>query len=231
MRWISRQILICALIFVFLLSACGRLALGSPTPVWTVTPAVQPLSPTATVLSSSTPVTSALTPAIPITGENVVLLQCAFCVQTESHVVLIFPDFAYFDVSSDVPVSCLTADVRSGKRILICHGTQSTTFDLNICSDSANCLQFPVALQPCPLLQAGASTPLATNTLFVPYNLTPIKTRKAPTEKSTQPAGTAIPSSTPTPGGASNTSTPAVNTPTTPLPTLYSSGPLVNVGQ
>ena len=73
----------------------------------------------------------------------------------ETHAVLILPDFAYFDVGSNSSVSCLTADVAGGKRILICHGPQSTSFNLNVCSDPSNCLQFPVDLQPCPLLQAG----------------------------------------------------------------------------
>lgn len=226
MRRISRRILIGALILLFLSSGCGRLTLASPTPVWTVPPAEQPVISTSTPVSSATQTGTPATPQIPVTGENVVNLQCQFCVDAETHAVLIFPDAATFDVSSDTPVSCLTADVINGRRILICHGTQSTTFYLNICSDSSNCSRFSVVLQPCPLLQNDA-TPVATGT---PFNLTPVTTN-APAKKTKQPADTAVPDSTPTPGGAQATSTPAVNTPTTPLPTSYSSISLVEIGR
>jgi hypothetical protein len=151
-------------------------------------------------------------------------------VETESHAVLIFPESAYFDVSSDTPVSCLTADVTGGERILICHGTQATTFSLNVCSDSANCLEFPVTLQPCPLSGADI-TPIVSNTPFVPFNLTPIGTRKASTKERTQPTVTPVSSTTPNPEGTPGSSTPAVNTPTTPLPTSYPNGSLVDEGQ
>jgi hypothetical protein len=179
--------------------------------------------PTATLLiptpTASTSIT--VTPLIPITGENVVSQQCQFCVDNEVHAVLIFPDFAYFDVSTETPVSCLTAAVTGGKRILICHGPQLTTFNLNVCSDPTNCLEFPVVLQPCPLLEAGA-TPAASGT---PYYLVPANTLKAPTRERT-PAATAAPSSTVTPGGVPATSTPAGNTPTSAVPTLPPSTPV-----
>jgi hypothetical protein len=192
----SRPFLIGALLLTFLTSACGRLTFASPTPVWTVPPAGQPILPTATLLVPTPTVSTSVTvtPLIPITGENVVTQQCQFCVDNETHTVLIFPDFAYFDVGTETPVSCLTAAVTGGKRILICHGPQSTTFNLNVCSDPANCLRFAVALQPCPLLEAGA-TPAATGT---PYSLVPANTLKAPTKERT-PAVTAVPSRTSTP--------------------------------
>ncbi len=213
MSRISRRILIGALVMIFLLSACDRLVLASPTPVWTVTPSGQPLSPTV-VLPSATPAAGTLTPVIPITGENVVTLQCQFCVDAETHAVVLLPDSATFDVSSDTPVSCLTASVTDGRRILICHGSSSTTFYLNICSDPANCSLFSVTLQPCPLVQADA-TPLATGTPSAPINLTPVK----PTKNRTQPTDTAVPAGTSTPRAA-----PTASTPATPLPTSYSAG-------
>jgi hypothetical protein len=202
MSKISRQILIGALTVMFLSSGCGRLTLASPTPVWTDTPRGQPPLPTMTpaasanATSTSVPITPEI--QIPITGENVVSIQCQFCVDSEPHAILVFPDVAYFNVDSSAPVSCLTADVVDGRRILICHGPQSTSFNLNICSDPSNCLQFPVALQTCSLLQGDAS-PLATTTPFAPFFLTPVNTLNAPNKKPTQPAGTAVPSSTPHP--------------------------------
>ncbi len=222
MSRISRRILIGALVMIFLLSACDRLVLASPTPVWTVTPSGQPLSPTV-VLPSATPAAGTLTPVIPITGENVVTLQCQFCVDAETHAVVLLPDSATFDVSSDTSASCLTADVIDGRRILICHGAPSTTFYLNICSNPANCSLFSVVLQPCPLAQ-GDATPLATGTPFAPVNLTPVTPVK-PTKKRIQPTDTAAPAGTPTPGAAP--ATPA----TIPLPTSYSAGSFVDAGQ
>jgi hypothetical protein len=213
MKRISRPALIGALLLIFLSSACGELSFASPTPVWTVPPGGVPVFPTTTMLARATVPGSALTAEIPVTGENVVSLQCQFCVENEAHAVLIFPDSVSFKVSGGIPVDCLTAAVTGGKRILVCHGTQSATFNLNICPDSSDCLQFPVALQPCPLLPAGA-TPQPTGTAFY---LTPINTLPAPTKKETKPASTANPSSTPEP----STNTPPPVPPTTPPPTSY----------
>ena len=217
MKRTSRPILIGALLLMLLTSACGGLSFASPTPVWTLTPEGQPALPTTTLgaplptASASTSIT--VTPFIPITGENVVTQQCQFCVDNETHAVLIFSDFAYFDVSTETSVSCLTAAVTGGKRILVCHGPPSTTFNLNVCSDPLNCLEFPVALQPCPLLEAG-TTPVATGT---PYYLVPVNTLKAP-GKARTPAATTVPSSTSTPGEVPATSTPVPPTPTSSYP-------------
>jgi hypothetical protein len=194
MRRSSRQVLIGALVVLLLSSACGRLSISSPTPVWTVTPVGQPASPTATLLS---PTGTSVTPQIPITGENVVYLQCEFCVDAVTHAVLILPDAASFDVSSDTPVSCVTADIADGRRILLCHGTASTTFTLNVCSDASNCQQFQGVLQACPLMQVGVTATVT----GIPFNLTPVATLKTPAKKTRQPADTAVPSRTPTSGG------------------------------
>ena len=230
MSRISRRVLIGALTVVFLSSACGRLSLTAPTPVWTVTPAGGLVLTTATVFIPATGTDSYGTPVIPITGEDAVTLQCEFCVESESHAVLIFSEFDSFDVSSDTPVSCLTADVTDGRRILVCHGTQSTTFYLNICSDPSNCLRFSVALQPCTLLQPGA-TPVTTGT---PFNLTPIGTLKANQKLTKEAVDTAEPSSTPAQGGVPATSTSPVIPPTgtsgpaTPTPASYAGNMLAD---
>lgn len=213
MSRISRRMLAGALILIFLSSGCGVISRSNPTPVWTVPPGGPQVLPTATVPAPIIVTETAVTPVIPITGENVVSMQCQFCVADETHAILIFPDFAYFDVDGSTEVTCLTADVVNGNRILICRGPQATTFNLKICSDSSNCLQFPVALQPCPLLQAGA-TPLATYTPFAPVFLTPINTLKAPIK---------VPTGTPGSSPATQTSAPPTGipaTPTAPPPTV-----------
>ncbi len=227
MRRISRQVLIGALAVMLLNSACGKLTISSPTPVWTLTPAGQPAFPTLTLAAPAAPTGNSLTPQIPITGENAAYLQCEFCVDAVTHAVLIIPDSVSFNVNSDTPVSCLTADVTGGRRILICHGTPSTTFYLNMCTDPSNCLLFSVELQPCALLQ-GSATPVTTGT---PRDLTPAITFTAqPPKKTRQPSNTDVPPGTPTPGGVSATSTPGVP-PVTPMPTSYSAGPFVSAGQ
>lgn len=206
MKKIPRRVLLGVLTMTFLISACGAMTTGSPTPVGTILANGTPLSPSATISVPTTSTGISTTPLIPITGENVVFMQCQFCVDNETHAVLIFPESAYFDVISSTPVTCLTADVVNGQRILICRGDQSTSFNLNICSDSSNCLQFPVTLQSCPLLSAG--TPQVTVSPFAPFFLTPINTLTSPN----QPDNAEGPSRTSTPGGV--TITPPVSEPT-----------------
>lgn len=203
---ISRPILTGAFLVIFLSSACS-LQTGASTPIGTILPENQtqvalPLTQTISVTATGI----SITPLIPITGENVVSMQCQFCVQNETHAVLIFPEFAYFDVVSTSPVHCLTADVVNGQRILICRGVQETSFKLNICSDGTNCLQFPIALQPCALLEANTLSLTATPS--APRFLTPVNPINAPT----QPARTAVAPPTLTPESVTLA-------PTLPVPT------------
>ena len=181
MKTILRQISAGAFILIFLSSACGILtrlpsdrndgSSHASTRVPAATEAFQEGS------NSS---------LIPITGENVVFLQCQFCVGAETHAVLIFPDSAYFDVQQS-SITCLTANVVNGRRIVICRGPQETAFNLSICSDPSNCLQFPVALQPCALLQGSVAT-------FPPVILTPInKNNPENGNNSVPPPGTTLP--------------------------------------
>jgi hypothetical protein len=169
---ISRQTLICACMLIILSSACGGLGQASSTQEGAI-PAGDPVQVfTAEPAISGQPTGISAFPLIPITGENVVSMQCQFCVNDETHAVLTFPDYAYFDVVSSTPVRCITANIVNGRRILLCRGAQSTSFSLNICSDSTNCLQFPVVLEPCSLLPGGA--PLGASTPSSPVFLTPL---------------------------------------------------------
>jgi hypothetical protein len=218
MKNLSRSFLACGLILTFLISACGALQETSPTPVGTILPESVPSSTpvfTSTVPPTATDIST--TPLIPITGENVVSLQCQFCVDGETHAVLVFPDYAYFDVVSTSPVTCFTANVVNGQRILICRGAQQTSFNLNICSDNKNCLQFPIALQECPLISAGS--PVVTSTPSTPVFLTAIGTF-VPTDDTPNNS----PSSTPaqasvTPPPAATTAPPPSTSTTEPEPT------------
>src|SRR5215216_132969 len=167
----SRRLIIGTLLVILLNSACNLPAQASPPPVGTILPTVSTL-PTST-LSNATPTTS-----IPITGmDNVVTLQCQFCVNNESHAVLILPEAASFLVSEPITgITCLTAQVVNGRRILICRGAQQAAFTLNVCLDSSNCMQLPVTLQPCPLIpQTGNGTPQPAPTSAA-VRLTPVIT-------------------------------------------------------
>lgn len=202
MTIISRRILLAALTLIFLSSACRVFTpeeIVIPVGTILVEDQTRLPQPTTTVASWATATDLSITPIIPITGENVVSMQCQFCVEDETHAVLVFPDFAYFDVVSTTTVGCLTADVVNGQRILICRGAQQTSFLLNICADPTNCLQFPVALQACPLIPATGNN-LATITPFAPFFLSPINTLRPPErdEDPPQPASTPAPSLTPT---------------------------------
>src|SRR5512138_1371143 len=100
MSRMSRQILTGVLIFSFFVTGCGAIQRANPTPVWTVPPGGTVVLATATVPAPVTATETALTPEIPITGENVVSLQCQFCVADQTHAMLVFPDFASFDVDA-----------------------------------------------------------------------------------------------------------------------------------
>ena len=141
-----------ALMVVLVTSACG--AFKSISPRVNDSPNGQSWRPATT----ATPAGISSDALIPITGENVVFMQCQFCVGEETHAILLFPDTAYFNVDSSSPDTCLIADVVNGRRIVICRGPQSSSFNLSICSDPSNCLQFPVALQPCALLKGSVTT-------------------------------------------------------------------------
>ena len=157
---IPRQILIGAFALIIFGSACSMVT--GLFPSRTATPL-----PAATGIASATAAGVSDFPLIPVTGGDVVYMQCQFCAAGETHAVLIIPDYASFDVNTQSAVTCLTADVVNGRRIVICRGPQSTSFNINVCSDSTNCLLFPVALQPCNLLQGG---PTAAPVYLTPVN-------------------------------------------------------------
>jgi hypothetical protein len=173
MRKIPRPILIGALALVILSSACRMVTGLFPSRTATLVPA-------AAVIGSATPAGTSDFPLVPVTGGDVVYMQCQFCAAGETHAVLILPDDASFDVDAPSPVTCLTADVVNSRRIVICRGPQSTSFNINVCSDPTNCLLFPVALQPCNLLQSGPTA--------APVYLTPVKRPKS--SEQNEPAAT-----------------------------------------
>ena len=102
------------------------------------------------------------TPGIPVTGVDVILVECQFCVDTWAHALLVLPDTATFEVVSPPPSTttsttaqadeprCSTVEVNNGKQVVLCSGPEMTPLTLNICTDPNTCTDFPVDLLSCP---------------------------------------------------------------------------------
>jgi hypothetical protein len=115
-------------------------------------------------------------------------MQCQFCVNNDTHALLIMPERASFVVLEPVVgINCLTAKVQNGQRVVLCRSANQPAFTLNVCIENANCLQFPIALQPCPgSPQTGVGTAIATFSGPTAVAVTPISTEVV----STAPAST-----------------------------------------
>ena len=191
MKFCSRRLWIGALLLIVLSSSCNLPAQTPPALQGTVLPP----SPVTTEVSLPTTVIDvAPTAIIPVTGMESVTLQCQFCVNDETHVLLIMPERASFLVSDPViGVNCLTAKVVNGQRIVLCRGAKQTTFIFNVCLDNSNCIQLPITLQDCPLgQQANVGKPAVTS---IPF------TQLAPSAVNTQvppllPTNTSVPAPT-----------------------------------
>lgn len=107
------------------------------------------------------------TPGIPVTGQEIVLVECQFCVDTMAHALLVLPDTATFKITSPATSTttsstsvtattptCTTVEVNNGRQVVLCSGPEMTPLTINICTDSTNCRDFPVDLLACPLVQA-----------------------------------------------------------------------------
>ena len=100
-------------------------------------------------------------PSIPVTGSEIVLVECQFCVDTWAQALLVLPDTATFQVvssdpavttsTSDMQPSCLTVEVNNGRQVVLCSGQEMTPITLNICTDVNTCTDFSVDLLACPV--------------------------------------------------------------------------------
>lgn len=105
------------------------------------------------------------TPGIPLTGVDVILVECQFCVDTWAHALMVLPDTATFEIVSPPPTTttsttsqanearCSTVEVNNGKQVVLCSGPEMTPLILNICTDPSTCTDFPVDLLACPVPQ------------------------------------------------------------------------------
>lgn len=219
MNVFSRGLSIGAFLLILLSTACN-MPTGTPEAVGTILPtgtSPTALAPTNTA-STQTPIT-----LIPVTGVQEVSLQCQFCVNDEPHAVLILPQSAAFLVSEPViGVNCITAQVVDDRRILFCRGAQQTVFTLNVCYDTASCLQYPITLATCPLSPQDANpTPqvlIASNQGITP---TGAAATASPTVTPTSRSTLAPTATTAAPPTATSTATlpPVPATTATALPT------------
>lgn len=93
----------------------------------------------------------------PVTGADVILLECQFCLEGMGNAVLVIPEAATFEmVTSTASLStpgpdtgCTTVDTFGGRQVLLCRGEENTSITLDICVDG-NCTQLEVELQSCP---------------------------------------------------------------------------------
>lgn len=149
------------------------------------------------------------TPGIPVTGADINLVDCQFCIDNMAHALLVLPDTATFQIVSSststttnatgttINTNCSTIEVNNGQQVVLCSGLEKTPLTLNICTAANTCTNFPVQLQACPATQGSTAAP-GTN-----------KTQTAP-----QPGNGTV-SVTPSPGVGVTTATPLIiNTPT-----------------
>ena len=176
MNLLSRRFLAAAILLLIFTSGCNLPAATGETPVGTILPTEGQAtpSPAVTGIWSGHDLTPTL--SIPVTGVDPVTLQCQFCVNDEPHAVLIVEENVSFNVAEPLArVTCLTAQVVNGRRIVLCRGAQQTAFDLNVCVDGTNCSLFPLTLETCPIPGlAGGGT--AFPTLAAPTSTIPVET-------------------------------------------------------
>ncbi|MFT3890061.1 MAG: hypothetical protein QM730_00365 [Anaerolineales bacterium] len=100
------------------------------------------------------------TPGIPVTGLDVNLLDCQFCVDNMAHALLIMPDTSSFKVTSTTPSTtstdntlnptCTTIEVSNGQQVVLCTGPETSPITINVCSTTGTCADLPVQLIDCP---------------------------------------------------------------------------------
>ncbi len=144
--------------------------------------------------------------AIPVTGQDIMLVECQFCVDAKAHALLVLPDTATFKITSPVPnantttdvmPTCTTVEINNGSQVVLCSGPQLTSLVVNICTDASHCTDFPVNLLSCPLTQGGSVGPAVTQT---PGTGATGGTGGAAATATTLPPGAGIDTATPVPG-------------------------------
>ncbi|HEY3476215.1 MAG TPA: hypothetical protein VGK56_16490, partial [Anaerolineales bacterium] len=98
------------------------------------------------------------TPGTPVTGRELILLECQYCIDGAAHALLVLPETATFETVADTAtlstpgpgMGCNTVDRFGGRQTVICRSQANTSLNLNICTDANNCTQLLIELQSCP---------------------------------------------------------------------------------
>lgn len=221
----SRIFLFCALALVLLTAACAEATpttiatsgpiggLASPTAIGTEvggTPDTTATIDAATAVGSTDITATAIvgtdqtsTPAVPVTGVELTLLECQYCIEGMAHALLILPDTASFEtVAGTAAISppgsdtgCNTVDTYNGRQVVLCRSQENTSLNLNICTDGNNCAQLLVELQDCPdVVQPGVTnTPGAGDLTSTPGVGLPTNTAVGDVSPTPLPSPTATP--------------------------------------
>jgi hypothetical protein len=128
--------------------------------------------PTSTNIGGAAATGAAQTPVVPVTGADLTLLECQFCIEGMAHALLVLPDTATFQTAADTAtlstpgpdMGCNTVDTYNGRQVVICRGQQNTSLNLNVCVDGNNCTPLLVELQSCPQADAPQPGAAATDT-------------------------------------------------------------------
>ena len=115
--------------------------------------------PAGTDTTQTPGVDTTATSGLSVTGADLILLECQFCIQGVAHALLVLPDTATFETVADTAtpstpgpdMGCNTVDTYNGRQVVICRGPENTSLNLNICTDGNNCTQLLVELQSCPV--------------------------------------------------------------------------------
>lgn len=199
MKKMSRSLLFGVLTLLLLTAACTEATattiatsgpignLASPTALETVETAGIPTSSpevmpdTTATIDTATAVGSSdttATPGVPVTGTELTLLECQFCIEGMAHALLVLPDTATYETVADTAsistpgtdTGCNTVDTYNGRQVVLCRSQENTSLNVNICVNGNNCAQMLVELQPCPNVAQPAATVTSTLEVGVPTN-------------------------------------------------------------
>lgn len=224
MKKISRVFLFGALVLVLLMAGCAGQE-GTTTPIGTIEPGETSMpstteteavgtaetQATGTAETETTPTVAATQEAteaatstataqaqVPVTGADINVIECQFCIGTTAYALLDIPAVATFEIvdpaSPDPDTQCNVVDTFEDRQVVFCRAPQDTSLTLNVCTDANTCSEVTVDLQTCPLA-TGTAQPGVSAT-------------RTPSAGTTATPTGGTPEASPTAGGATATATP-----------------------
>lgn len=147
---------------------------GSPSPVETdgVEAAATDVVSTDAVTETATAVAVATqqTPLVPVTGEDIRLLENLFCIDSMAYAILIIPTTTTFEIVDPDPppleAGCNSVDTFEDHQVVLCRAPENSSLILDVCTEDGTCTQLTVEMEACPDI-VTTTTPqpgVATNT-------------------------------------------------------------------